>query len=90
MMMNLLMIIIFWAARFLPGDYFLVRGKFMPIPVWAGCGPHRGQCRSMSAPGVGWMTMRLDPVLRVRVLSWPALARGALAACPWSMPREGA
>jgi hypothetical protein len=89
-MIDMLMIILRWMAGLLPGGAMLVRREFLPIPVRADFGPCRGGFYPASSPGVGWMTMRLDPVPYAHVLSRPAPARMAGATCPRSMPRDGA
>jgi hypothetical protein len=99
-MIDLLMIIIRWVAGLLPGDSLIARRKFLPIPIRADFGPFRKGCCPGNSPGVGWMTMRLDPVPLVRVPS-PADVGVAIqlpsqhllsltAVRPPSMPRDGA
>jgi hypothetical protein len=89
-MIDLLMIMIRWVAGLVFGDEMVARREFLPVPVWADFGPRRSGYYPGSSPGIGWMTMRLDPVPRVHVLSQFALARDALATRPRSMPPRGA
>ena len=75
MMIDLLMIMIRWVAGLVPGGETVAHREFLPVPVRAEFGPGRDGCYPASSPGVGWMTMRLDPVLPAHVLSQSALAQ---------------
>ena len=87
---DLLMIAIRWLAVLLSGGEAVARWELLPAPVRADYGPRRGGCYPTNSPGVGWITMRLDPVSWPHVLSRSASARGARATCPRSLPPRGA
>jgi hypothetical protein len=89
-MIDLLAIIIRWLAGVLPGGEAVARARCLPLLASAGCGPRLGGCYPASSPGIGWMTMRLDPILGVCKLSRTALARSALAMRSRSAPSLGA
>lgn len=89
-MIDLLTIMIRWVVGLLWGGEAVAPREFLLVPVQADCGPRRDGYYPASSPGVGWMTMRLDPVLPAHVLSQSALARGALATRPRSMPEKRA
>ncbi len=72
-MIDLLMIMIRWVAGLVLGGETVARREFLPVPVRAEFGPRRDGCYPASSPGVGWMTMRLDPVPPAHVLSQSAL-----------------
>jgi hypothetical protein len=88
--LELLMIIVRWLAMLFGGDIQSIRQEYALVPVRATSAPHRADCCPAGFPDIGWMTMRLDPVLPVRVWSDRALARAESATRLRLMPRGGA
>jgi hypothetical protein len=88
-MIELMLIILRWIAGFFLGDDFFARRELLLVPVRADFDSRRGGCYPTSSPGVGWMTMRLDPVSWGYLLSQSASPRGSGAAWPWSVPYKG-
>ena len=88
-MIELLMIVVRWLAGFRSGGDAAARSaSFLPA-VRAVCGVRRGNNRAIGAfPDIGWMTVRLDSLSCVRVLSGSSSARrGSTAWC--TTPRRG-
>ena len=71
-MMDLLTIMVRWIVGLLRGGDAVAPQEFLLVPVAADFGRRDGGQRTNS-PGVGWKTMRLDPVLPAHVLSQSAL-----------------
>jgi hypothetical protein len=75
------MIIVRWLASFGSVGHSAARPTYTPPPFWAVCALRRGGYRAVGVlPDIGWMTMRLDPVWCVPMLSSPSYARrGSMA-----------
>jgi hypothetical protein len=88
-MIDLLMIVVRWLAGFRSGGDMVARSERLLPPVRAVCGLRRGNGRAMGALlGIGWMTVRLDSLSCVRVLSGSSSVwRGSTARC--TNPRCG-
>ena len=89
-MFDLLTIIVRWLGVLFTGKIELAGKAYSPVPVRADSGPRRGEFCPASSPSIGWMTMRLDPVLWKFVSPDRALARGVAATRLRLMPRGGA
>jgi hypothetical protein len=88
-MIDLLMIVVRWLAGFrLVGDAAAGSESFL-YPLWAVCGLRRGSgCALGAFLDIGWMTVRLDSLSCVRVLSGSSSPRrGSTAWC--TTPRCG-
>jgi hypothetical protein len=88
-MIELMLIILRWAARFLLGEGFFARQELVLIPIRANSDSRRsGYCPANSF-GVGWMAMRLDPVSLGYVLSQSVPPGDISVGWPWSVPYKG-
>jgi hypothetical protein len=82
-MIDVLMIVVRWLAGFRFGGAIAVASESFLPPARAVCGLRREGNRAVGAfPDIGWMTVRLDSVLCVRVLSDSSPLRpGSTALC---------
>jgi hypothetical protein len=87
-MIDLLMIVVRWLAGFRMGGVAAGSENFLPT-LRAVCGLRRGSDRAIGAfLDIGWMTVRLDSLSCVRVLSGSSSpGRGSMAWC--TTPRRG-
>jgi hypothetical protein len=75
-MIEWMIIIVRWLVSFQSVGALADRPTYTPSLFWAVCALRRRGYRAVGAPpGIGWMTMRLDPVWCVRLLSSPSNAQ---------------
>jgi hypothetical protein len=76
-MIELLMIVVRWLVSFGLPERLAARPAHRPLALSAVCVLRRGGYRAIGvSPGIGWMTMRLDPLWCAQESSGPPSARG--------------